>query len=46
MDSKYQKYYDKLKGKDFSSNVSKYKSSLDTVKSKIGNIESTIISSA
>ena len=45
MDSKYQKYYDKLKGKDFSANVSKYKSSLDIVKSKIENIESTIISS-
>ncbi len=45
MNSKYQKYYDKLKGKDFSSSITKYTSTLDNTKTKIGNIESTIGSS-
>ena len=44
MNSKYQKYYDGLKGKDFASNISKYNSTLSTVKSKIDGIEATIAS--
>lgn len=42
MDSKYQKYYDGLKGKDFGSLTSKYTSAISTVKDKINGIESTI----
>ena len=45
MKEKYQKYYDKLKDKDYGSFVSKYKMALTTVKTKMDNIESTISSS-
>ena len=42
MDSKYQKYYDGLKGKDFGSIVSKYTTAISEVKSKIDGVEATL----
>lgn len=45
MDAKYQRYYDTLKGKDYSSYVSKYKTTLDQVKTKIDSTAATISSS-
>ena len=46
MDAKYQKYYNGLKGKDFASYVSKYKSSLEESKNKLSSVQSTISSSS
>ncbi len=45
MDSKYQKYYDKLKDKDFSTYTSKYTSVLSTVKLKLDSISNNISNS-
>lgn len=45
MKEKYQKYYAKLKDKDYSSFVSKYKMSLTTVKTKMDSVANTISSS-
>lgn len=45
MNSKYQKYYDKLKDKDFSSYTSKYSSTMSTVKSKLDNVSNNISNS-
>lgn len=45
MDAKYQKYYDVLKGKDYSSYATTYKSTMTDVKSKISSTESTLSSS-
>lgn len=45
MNSKYQKYYDKLKDKDFSSYTSKYSSTVSTVKTKIDSVSNDISSS-
>ena len=45
MDAKYQKYYDTLKGKDYGSYVSKYKTTLSEVKTKLDGTEATISSS-
>lgn len=42
MESKYQNYYDKLKGKDFNSYVSKYKNAINTVKTKISGVSTSI----
>lgn len=42
MDAKYQKYYNGLKGKDFSPYVSKYKSSIDDVKNKLSSAQGSI----
>ncbi len=44
MDSKYQRYYDGLKGKDFSSTVSKYTTAIGNVKTKVDGIEATLAS--
>ena len=44
MNSKYQKYYDGLKGKDFSSAVNKVTTGISNVKSKVDGIESTLAS--
>lgn len=45
MESKYQKYYDALKGKDFSSPISKYTSALSNAKTKVESAEAIINSS-
>ena len=45
MDAKYQKYYDTLKGKDYSSYVSKYQATLSEVKAKMDSTEGTITAS-
>lgn len=45
MKSKYQKYYDTLKGKDYSGPVSKYGEALSTAKSKVDSAKSIIESS-
>ena len=45
MESKYQKYYDALKGKDFSSPISGYTSALSNAKTSITSAESIINSS-
>ena len=46
MKSNYQKYYDALKGKDFSSPISKYKTAVSDVKTKVDSTESIINSSS
>ena len=45
MESKYQKYYDALKGKDFSSPISKYSAALSNAKTKVNSAETIINSS-
>ena len=44
MDAKYQKYYDKLKGKDYSSYVSNYRETISNVNTKMNSLEATISS--
>ena len=46
MKSKYQNYYDKLKGKDFSVYVSKYNNAINDIKSKMGDASKSIASSS
>lgn len=46
MESKYQKYYEKLKNKDFNSFISKYNNAIKTVKSKITNVSTSISSNS
>ena len=46
MESKYQKYYDKLKGKNFGSCVNRYSSAIDAVKGNTNSISSSITSNS
>lgn len=45
MNSKYQKYYDKLKDKNFSTYTSKYSSTMSTVKTKLDSVSNSISNS-
>lgn len=45
MNAKYQKYYDTIKGKDYSSYVSNYKTAMNDIKVKMNGLEETISSS-